>query len=813
MVSNTKLTGEKKPWVSFIGAVSKNILEIKICEFEITGMRQVDYIPLEGDVIKMKSFSPYAVREKEINRGKERIGALVVDYNNIFITKDGSRERYYANNGEVIKVFKNKIALYSEDEEIGIIDMQDPKIFMFGDAEGQPLDMDKVTDKSCYHIKTDDKTICVKHIWRKKRPLDRDGNSPWSFSYEHSIYLELDSNLEHGKGYDILFDANINPIKFVFDEYLCRSNAIHVNQVGFLKENRPKKAYLSTWIADGGKLSYDDCCEFELIDKITRKAAYKGKITMNWPADRLEYQSEIRNHNLTDVYILDFSDFQQEGEYVIHINGIGVSYPFEIGENVWKNLFIKSMRGFYHQRSGIGLEKPYTDFFRKRSYHPDDGLIVNQSTTTLEVSGNGINAFGIAKNNFHELLEGVTDEVVEGIWGGYFDAADWDRRVQHLAATRQHLELMTICESAFQGLNFNIPESVKPLPDILYEAFWNIDFYKRAQTKEGGIRGGIEVQEHPVAGETSWQESLKAYIYAPDCWSSYIYSGVAARAAYILKSYDMQLSDEYRISSLKALEWAEKEFVSNPLYSEGKYTQEAMKNINKERNLAAIEMYRMTGEAKWHKLFVDTFGDELEDAAFVYMVLDENSKESLISSRCLRIILEDASKTMEYQKGNAFSLGALDPMMPQGNWNPFYSAPNTISCMRAYYLTKDKKYLESVLDSTLFCLGANPMNMVYTTGVGSNYTTHTLHIEARVTGQKVHEGITVCGPCRMRRGDKRFPFIPKEDVVYPSNFEDWPDVESYFEIDLPSLTEWTVDGTMAPACYAFGCLYAFGLKE
>jgi endoglucanase len=51
-------------------------------------------------------------------------------------------------------------------------------------------------------------------------------------------------------------------------------------------------------------------------------------------------------------------------------------------------------------------------------------------------SGNGLNVLGTNTDNFGNLVAGKTDRLVENAWGGYFDAGDRDRRIQHLGASR-----------------------------------------------------------------------------------------------------------------------------------------------------------------------------------------------------------------------------------------------------------------------------------------------------------------------------------------------------------------------------------------
>ena len=69
----------------------------------------------------------------------------------------------------------------------------------------------------------------------------------------------------------------------------------------------------------------------------------------------------------------------------------------------------------------------------------------------------------------------------------FFFAADILGALRSIIIARQF-------DLSFELDAFNVANN---LPDILDEALFNIDCYRRMQTAEGGIRGGIESLEHP----------------------------------------------------------------------------------------------------------------------------------------------------------------------------------------------------------------------------------------------------------------------------------------------------------------------------
>jgi len=83
-------------------------------------------------------------------------------------------------------------------------------------------------------------------------------------------------------------------------------------------------------------------------------------------------------------------------------------------------------------------------------------------------------------------------------------------------------------------------------------------------------------------------------------WSSHWYAGVAARAALFLRGRKPELARTYEKSALRAMEFAEREWskLENPSRKDG--------GVVDERNMAAAELYRLTGEERWNRIFLET---------------------------------------------------------------------------------------------------------------------------------------------------------------------------------------------------------------
>jgi len=736
----------------------------------------------------------------------------------------GSQQPYEKREGDVIRREGHQRWLYRDGRWVGSLVGKDEKVTMRADRYvGDRLDAEWASRPASFQLGSSDDPRCKpfvqpKSVWRKTKPCDigRVGpRHPWEFDCptESVIYLEFPFALGEGRPYELRFpDCSLPPAAVTVDAVRSRSEAVHVSHIGFHPADPVKVAFLSCWRGNGGPQRYPEGLAFSVVRTTDSKAIAKGRTRLAKSAADKTEDAYGRNYNGTDVFEMDFSEVREPGQYVVAVEGVGCSYPFPIAERVWRDAFTISARGFYHQRSGIALGPPHTPLTRPRPFHPDDGMVVHASTCPLLNSGNGLNYQGTDKDNFGNLVAGRTDVVVPDAWGGYMDAGDWDRRIQHLVVSRYLLELAELFPDTFGSVNLNIPESGSGLPDIVSEALFNLDCYRRMQGADGGIRGGIESSEHPREGEGSWQESLDVFAYAPDVWSSHWYAGVAARAAFVLRELRSELSPVYRDSALRAMEYAERHWAE---LGEPKPTGEG---VIDQRNMAAAELYRLTSDERWHRLFVATtvFRDpkamlfewpkhNQRDNAWAYARTPHASSDAALQANCRQAILAEADARAAVCQRTGFRWTKYE-------WQPpaygAFTRPDGLSLARAHALTGDAKYLRALLLACQHGLGANPLNLCYTTGVGHASPRHPLHIDSAVTHQLPPPGLTVFGPIGYEQGKDEWGQKLVNPHLFPA-FEQWPTLEAYWDIFwYPPMSEFTVQSPMAETAYVWGYLAA-----
>ena len=284
----------------------------------------------------------------------------------------------------------------------------------------------------------------------------------------------------------------------------------------------------------------------------------------------------------------------------------------------------------------------------------------------------------------------------------------------------------------------------------------------------------------------------------------------------MLAAYDAKLAQSYRESALKAMDWAEQRWANGAL---DKAVEGMRWRVRDARNYAALELYALTRDGRWHdvflqdtclkdpncNLFVWTDHDQ-RDAAFAYARLPEGLGEPQLKATAVKAMEAQAQMALDYAAGNAFHITSSDKWRPM--FLGFYSTPlGAMELVRAHYLTGKAKYLDGALAAAMFSSGANPANTTYTSGLGSNPPVHPLHLDSRSTGQPAPEGLTTYGNndfLHWKDSFQTWPITFKLSEICTPSAWDWPITEAYFDIFLfVAQDQYTVDA-WGPNCFVWG---------
>ena len=113
---------------------------------------------------------------------------------------------------------------------------------------------------------------------------------------------------------------------------------------------------------------------FSLIDWRTGKKVYEGRLSFIHNGLDMDGKNNYSGEN---VYTADFTAFKTHGLYVLSVEGVGRSLPFEISPDVYEKAFRMQAQGVYEQRCGIALDPKLTGGWRRIACHKD-GVIATK---------------------------------------------------------------------------------------------------------------------------------------------------------------------------------------------------------------------------------------------------------------------------------------------------------------------------------------------------------------------------------------------------------------------------------------------------
>ncbi|WP_420339121.1 glycoside hydrolase family 9 protein [Roseibium sp.] len=507
----------------------------------------------------------------------------------------------------------------------------------------------------------------------------------------------------------------------------------------------------------------------------------------------------------TYVFEMDYSAWspKEEGTYRLRVDGLGVSDPFTVNKEHWKNLGDIAVGGLYNHRSGIPLDGRY-GFERPAAFVPGNNLEIIKSKLPLSFTDQGLLDIVPVKDAV-EVIWDSGEKAPNDYWGGYMDAGDWDRHIHHLRVSRLFLDMIDYLPEDSTNISLGIPKSsevldpelyagTELLPDLLHEAIWTIDFYRRLQGTDGTVSGGIESAGHPLLGTPSFLESLPVFSYAPDINSTFNYAAAAGSLARHLENHGQRgLAAVYLESAQKAWDAAETGLSDietfyhdalEALFASSEFDVEdwpqTKANLEKDasiyRTVAASALFRVTGEAGFRQAAeAGLRGEwnlfrEKSDAAWDY--INSPMTDSAIRQSLEALFRSEIALLLEVQETSTYP-NMKHPYAPAG-WGQ--SGPPEASmaqlAMRAHNLTGNDEILALVLDTLNGLLGANQSGMSLMTGVGVRQIRHPLHEDHRAMGVKVPPGIMIYG------------WAPANDAAYGWLFG--PSWSPMAEVGLPS---------------------------
>lgn len=594
------------------------------------------------------------------------------------------------------------------------------------------------------------------HVFRKGKP---------SYLSEHSLYLQLPSPLVSGRSYTLALDGlatNGKQWNFKFNETTSRSESIHLNLLGF-RPDSPKFAYVSQFMGDfdaaphlQGGLDLGDYAggAFQVVRADNGQTVFSGTLALQKEKSKSDVNSAdyglTGNMTHADVWQADFSEFKTPGRYRLVVARMGCSPDFEINDDIYRSAYVTAMRGLFFQRAGI--EKQVREF--GDLIYPAD-YVTNAMYYLPDV---GRQEAGKVSD---------TSRPVNGIWGWYHDAGDWDGYARHTGVPASLLLAYELAPKKFGDGDIGnrwrrlpsdkwVDEGKNGIPDILDEAGWLLSCYRRARHAlinqdygSGGIPAYLGID---ACGKVnaSWLDDRALVVHGEDAKLTAEYAGLAAWYASALRQVGRPAKevDGWLTEAHETYQWAA-----------------AHGGLDGEEGwLANTGLYRATGDAQFQKTFLDRFNskanweywgsaDAKHFALLLYALIPTNHPNlNLAEQSEKRRLVANTADAFWVKNGMARGFRATHIAGYQRLFLGALSTPRTLFPMVAHSLTGEKRFADAVQFAADYTLGGNQMNLICMSGLGPTSEDAVFHPDSwallanrRESGYSTLPGLTPFG--------------------------------------------------------------------
>jgi endoglucanase len=397
-------------------------------------------------------------------------------------------------------------------------------------------------------------------------------------------------------------------------------------------------------------------------------------------------------------------------------------------------------------------------------------------------------------------------------WGGYHDAGDWDREGGHPEVPMVLSLAYELAPGNFRDGELAIPEGRNGMPDILDEARWSLDYWRRLQRPDGGVSLGLFLDHFPEPGQAADADRGNWYIYAEDPEMSYKYAAAACHYAFGVAAAGRAGDGVPWIESArKAWDWAE-----------GHQRPGDAKKVRDVRLHAAACLFRATGKPGFHAAFKKdllitkpdmplTVWDEYDQRWAVWTYCMTDNADAALKKKLIEAAVAWARRDHVETAGKRGLRYGYNMWIPLA-WG-ITTVPQTLPLAVAYFLTRDPLFRAVEYTDCDLALGGNPLNITWVTHLGSRWPDGVFHPDSWYHNPDgtIAPGIVPEGPHRfLNVGDpKSGPWDPMfvERSAYP-DAKDWPALELYFAARTCfPMNEFTV-AQIAYAAAAYGGLCA-----
>jgi endoglucanase len=450
------------------------------------------------------------------------------------------------------------------------------------------------------------------------------------------------------------------------------------------------------------------------------------------------------------VQTADLSSLDRPGRYVLDVPGVGRSFPFAVGDDVFARPLYLAMRSFYGQRCGAAVDLgPAFSGYRYPACHREGAWHASSGRTGPRASIKG-----------------------------WHDAGDYGRYVVNSGITTGTLLwAFEMFGDRLKELKLDIPESGDAVPDLLDEVRWNLEWMLSMQDEDGGAFHKQTSERFPGFlmpqddATVSYAIGTGSEPFKGTCATADL-GAVAAIAARAYRPYDPAFADTALAAARKAWAWAAAHpsvtyrnptAIATGAYGDGDCRDELL--------WAAAELWRTGGDETAGRYFLD-HEEELRSslkpdgppawanvaplAFWTYALAPGGGEAPRRAIREASVAAADAIVARSAGNGYRVSLVTADYVWGSNGVVANYG----LQLLAANAMRPDPRYVEAARDNLYYLLGRNTFSLSWVTQVGANPFRHPHH---RPSGADANAepwpGLLSGGPNR-RRQDPAMQKLP-----------------------------------------------------
>jgi len=417
------------------------------------------------------------------------------------------------------------------------------------------------------------------------------------------------------------------------------------------------------------------------------------------------------------VQAADFTKLTRAGKYYLDVPGVGRSWSFAIGPDVYARAWYLAMRSYYGQRCGIAVDLgPEFPGYKHDACHLEGAYHASSGKSGPHVSK-----------------------------GGWHDAGDYGRYVVNSGiSTGTLLWGWEMFGPRLRNIKLNLPESGNGTPDILNEIRWNLDWMLAMQDDDGGV-WHKQTSERFCGFVMPEKDTFVSYVigtgkepFKSSCATG-DFAAVMAIAARAFRPFQAEFAGKCLRAARQAWTWLEKypnvTFNNPPGVSTGGYGDG---NCSDEHLWAAAELDRTTGDDAYHKYFLEHYGDFRKSIR----PAGPQSWNNVANLALWTYVLGNGKDAAAAGAIRQDSLAAADEIVKRTAANPYHMSmtsrdyiwgSNSVAAnygmqlLVADALRRDPRYVEAAIDNLHYLLGRNTFSLSWVTRVGENPFRHPHH--------------------------------------------------------------------------------------